>query len=109
MEQLFENKSGSPKQLYCCLHGDNLYVKYSAEDTFYPIKFEKCNRSNRGWYYLHLLDYREGLIGTKKIFKLVVKDAAKEDSAPFLIIAEKLTRGHFEPKEPETGNDERRK
>jgi hypothetical protein len=51
-----------------------------------------------------LYDYKEGLIGTKKIFKLVVKYADVADSTPFLIIADKLTRGTFDPKP--TDNDQ---
>ena len=90
--------------LYCCWHGSHLYVKASKESQHYVIRFEGCDRVNRGWTYLHLYDYKEGLIGTKKIFKLVVKYADDADSAPFLIIAEKRTRGTFDPKP--TDNDQ---
>lgn len=105
MEKLFVKRShGGTQPLYCCWHGSHLYVKVSKESPHYVIRFEGCDRVNRGWTYLHLYDYKEGLIGTKKIFKLVVKYADDADSAPFLIIAEKLTRGTFDPKP--TDNDQ---
>ncbi len=108
MEQLLAQQKAKSaiNPLYCCWHGSNVYVKVSKEEQYYVLRFEECDRTNRGWTYLHLLTYNEGLIGTDKIFKLEVKDAEKEDATPFLIIAKKYTRGTFDPKP--TDSDERR-
>ncbi len=82
-----------------CWHSDKLYLKSKPDDKVYGIRFEECDRTTREWMKVHLLDYQEGLIGTKKIHKLVVKDAEKEDSTPFLIIAETYTTGQFNPQQ----------
>lgn len=104
MEQLLAKKPSNSaiEPFYCCWHGSNLYVKANKDESHYTIRFEGCDRTNRGWTYLHLLDFSEGLIGTKKIYKLIVKEVDKEGSSPFLIIAEKYTRGTFDPKPADT-------
>ena len=97
MEMFILDQKNQKDPPYCCWHGSNLYVAVSKDAPFYFARFEECDRSNRGWSYLHLLSYSEGLIGTKKVHKLVVRDANDNGKAPFLIIATNLTRGQFNP------------
>lgn len=98
MEEIYKAQKNAREPLYCCWHANNLYVAVSKDAPYYFVRFEECDRSNRGWSYLHLLSYSEGLIGTKKVHKLVVRNANDENATPFLIIATKMTRGSFNPK-----------
>ena len=96
-----EAQKSEREPLYCCWHSSNLYVKARKDAPSYFVRFEECDRTNRGWSFLHLLSYSEGLIGTQKVHKLVVKDINKEDAQPFLIMAKKMIRGEFNPEPPE--------
>ena len=98
MEEIYKAQKNADKPLYCCWHANNLYVAVSKDAPYYFVRFEDCDRSNRGWSYLDLLSYSEGLIGTKKVHKLVVRNTDDKNAAPFLIIATKMTRGSFNPK-----------
>lgn len=97
MTQIYSIQKSHQNPLYCCWHADKLYVAESKDSKFYFVRFDECNRSNRGWSYLDLLSVSEGLIGTKKVFKLVVRSADNDKETPFLIMANKMVRGQFKP------------